>query len=188
MHKYARAAAIEFSSLFPLSLYTIGHIAKSAIPKIFGHIYFFDVIFLSLSVSPNALSIRDQHYHRQQVYYWILWLSSPNSAERARDRAPCLFALNYWYCVYVLRCQNRIFTYFQISVSVMWCAFALHCIAHSLRCSISLRVIVIFVEYDFICRCHYAVSVAIYVATGAAAAAFLILSLGAYVQNAMLFS
>lgn len=32
--------------------------------------------------------------------------------------------------------------------------------------AISLRVIVIFVEYDFICRCHYAVSVAIYVATG----------------------
>lgn len=55
--------------------------------------------------------------------------------------------------VFMLRCQNRISRDFPISVM---CAFAS-------SCAIGLRVIVIFVEYDFICRCHYAVSVAIYV-------------------------
>lgn len=55
--------------------------------------------------------------------------------------------------VFMLRCQNRISRDFPITVM---CAFAS-------SCAIGLRVIVIFVEYDFICRCHYAVSVAIYV-------------------------
>lgn len=136
------------------------HIAESAINNstsrnLQSHI-FFDAIFLSAVCVTALHSALRSALSSAAVYYWILWFSSPNGW-----RAPCLFALNYWYCVYMLRCQNCISRDFQIYnvISVCVCAHvALHRIAHqSLTLFISLRVIVIFVEYDFICRCHYSV-------------------------------
>lgn len=164
--------------------YSLGHIAKSATQKSFSHIFFSTQFFRSLSV-----------LHRMHSAFEIsIIIGSKFIIEFYGFRRPA--RLREWeierhvYLLWIIdivficfRCQNRIFRDLQIRI----CLSVRICIASLiLSAPISLRVIVIFVEYDFICRCHYAVSVAIYVATGVAAAP-LILSVGAYAPNANCF-
>lgn len=58
------------------------------------------------------------------------------------ERSKCVFALKYWYCVYASMSKSHFHRFGIGNVNI----------------AISSRVIVIFVEYAFIYRCHYAVA------------------------------
>lgn len=76
------------------------------------------------------------------VHYWILWFSSPMARLGWAERSKCVFALKYWYCVYASMSKSH---FHRLGIG-------------NVNIAISSRVIVIFVEYDFIYRCHYAVA------------------------------